>query len=68
MNGGTAAACNKERTAPPLVIAALRAVAAVFAATVYVMAPLPFPEAPAVTEIQFALLTLVQPHPEATVI
>ena len=59
MYGGVGAACRMERTAPPLTMAALRAVEAVFGATVYVIVPLPVPDAPLVTEIQLALLVLV---------
>lgn len=41
--------------------------APVFAATEYVTVPEAVPEAPPITVIQAALLTAVQPHPDAVV-
>ena len=52
---------------PPIVSVPVRGVVAVFAATLYVIEPLPLPVAPAVTVIQASLLVAVQAQPPAAV-
>ena len=59
MYGGVGAICITDRMAPALTMAALRAAEDAFDATVYVIVPLPVPDAPLVTESQFALLVVV---------
>jgi hypothetical protein len=60
-----AAAWFTVRVLPPIETVPVRAVATVFAETVYESVPLPVPVAPAVTVIHALLLVAVQPQPDA---
>jgi hypothetical protein len=57
------AACDTVNVFPPMTIVPSRAPPR-FSPTTYVTAPLPLPDAPEVTVIQFAAVVAVHPQPE----
>ena len=62
-----APACVTVNVEPAIVIVPVRGVVAALAGTLKPTVPAPLPVAPEVTVIQEALLTDVQPHPDAAV-